>query len=461
MPVISSRADAHDAVRRGVRTWIHEGLKSSYRDAVLSGGLRALTMLATTGLTLFSWRLVAHWSTPATVGFLTVIATVPFLIPYTDLGLGVAIVNAVAEHRGDEQVRRTLLSAVRVMATTASIVLVAALALLLTNTWSIVLGSPPQTLRSAGVGATLFVVFWACAIPLGIGERLLLGSGRNYLNVLNMATAPVTSLVVLLLLHAAGFGVGVWVVAFGVGALVTGVVGVQLARAVTGLRLLGIVRDVPRPRKVPGARVVATAAPQLVVSIMSPLVLQTDRIMISHKGSVLALTTYAVAAWPYSACFGIVSLVGITLWPVLSAHRAAGTANWRRQERLMASMGVIALGLGLVIVFLGPLVSLFVIGTRPAELRATLVAFAALLLVQAVHMPNGFLQMDPAGLRWQAYSTTAMAIINLPLALALVRVLGPSGPVWSSVICYGLLIVVPLGWRARRLSLAQSALLSR
>jgi hypothetical protein len=90
----------------------------------------------------------------------------------------------------------------------------------------------------------------------------------------------------------------------------------------------------------------------------------------------------------------------------------------------------------------GPIIEWMSNGTATPELPL-LASFAALLVVQSLHVGSGILLITPAQLRFQAVCVVALVLANLPLSWVLAPVLGPTGPVLASVVTVAACQLVP------------------
>jgi hypothetical protein len=72
-----------------------------------------------------------------------------------------------------------------------------------------------------------------------------------------------------------------------------------------------------------------------------------------------------------------------------------------------------------------------------------LLAFAALLVVQSLHLTTGIMLLTPRQLRFQAVCVVALVLTNIPLSWMLVPELGAAGPVIASAITVAACQLVP------------------
>jgi O-antigen/teichoic acid export membrane protein len=141
------------------------------------------------------------------------------------------------------------------------------------------------------------------------------------------------------------------------------------------------------------------------------------------------------------------------LWNYFAGRRArTGVPVLRGQLVRMTALWVaVAAGLAVVLVAMGPAFASWWSHGQIEVSRGLMVAFGVLLVVSALQYPTATVLNDPASLRFQAVTMTAMAVVNLALSLWLVRVVGVAGPVIASCLALFFVQVVPVMLRARRL----------
>lgn len=415
-----------------------------------SAGAKLLVMGVSGVVSIVSVRLVLDHFGVAAYAQYGLLVSLGALLPFADLGMAASVINTVAsspEPATDERVRRTLLSALRVI--TCSVVVILALALLVTalQLWPVLLGD--GLLPGSGPLAALACVsVFALTLPLAVGQRVLTGLGRNHVQILLQGIAsPFFALcVVLLVVSGARAGGLLAVFSYAGGAVVAGIGTVVAVRLLPGLAG-GVLRDLPRLRSAPGAPVLDVAWPVLVQMMALPVAMQTDRLLLSHLAPAEALAQYSFG-W---ALFGIVlqtiSAAGIALWPVFA--RARSEQQVRSPLPMAAAFcgaGLLAAAaLALVLPWVAPLIS-----GGAIVLDAWLVwGLVALVAVQAAKYPLGMYMTDAAGLRFQVPPILAMVPINLALSWWWVGELGAAGPILGSAVSVLLCQVLPSAWYVR------------
>jgi O-antigen/teichoic acid export membrane protein len=276
-------------------------------------------------------------------------------------------------------------------------------------------------------------VLIAVGAPVGLGQRILAGLGRNHVSIAVMGLQTPLVLLALVLLLAWGVPAGgaVALLAYGA-ALLLSLVCAVIAGRLLGPALRTALRQVPRLRTVRGARVFDVAWPMLVIMVAVPLAMQSDRVVLSHRGGSDVLVEYNLAAQMFVPIWAVVSAGGMALWPVFARARARGSTD-SPLPMVWAFGGfaaVMATGVALLSPFLADLAS----GGRVQLGMQLVVGFAVLMVLQGLKYPLGVYLTDPAGLRFQALAIALMLPVKLALSWVLADRLGAAGPVIGSIV---------------------------
>lgn len=409
----------------------------------LSSGARALGLPVTAAAAALSTFLIIDARGAAAYGYVMLIGLLFQMIPFADLGMGAAVASAVAVRDGGEVERRrsddTLRAAFWLLVCSGSVLLVLVLLLSLGHAWTQLLGIPDRFADDAQWA--LFVTFipFAVSLPLGIGQRILLGLGKNhYVNLVAVGGPLVAVGITWLLLHTSIPSLYLAV------ATPLGVAVVSGACFVVGLRKYNApLSELLRWSAVRRSTVIdvwRSAGPMLVISIAAPIALQSDRIVLSLVSDGQQLATYSVAAQFYTPTFSLISTAAIALWPIFARETTNAHRQWRRAFWVLVGVGAAAAVLYFVLI--QPIAMLLTKNEAAVDLHLAL-AFAALILVMAAHQPSAMLLTTASGLRFQAVCAVLMLIINLPLSLVFGSLMGAPGPVWASVAATVVVQLVP------------------
>lgn len=396
------------------------------RRMLSGGGVRVIGIPVTAVLGLLNTGLIVAHTGSITYGIVNTVATLGVLLPFADLGMGVTITTAVGIAAADRDHRATAVATVR--AVLARLCLVAVVGLLLvwsvtfTGLWSVVLGRDFDTGESLLIGVAVSLFF--LALPCGVGARVLIGLDRNHVVVAVNITATGWALLCTLLLTAGG--------ADGIPYVLSGFIGTLVSNAI----LLGIaVVALPRHGMPLGGtslplgeasgatqdrppRLLAGSGWMLLIMIGLPIGLETGRLVLAHRAVPVSLSLFALGAQLYALTWSVISTSGQALWPIFARQRGDLTGNLRLWRQLVLLLGGAALVGGTCLVLVGPWLSGVISRGELVVERPQLVAFAALLLVQALHLPAGMMLTRPEELRWQAGCVAVMAAISITISIA-------------------------------------------
>ena len=410
---------------------------------VLLMGISGLVGIFTTRLIISNFGTEAY----AQYGLLTSIRD---LLPFADLGVAAAAISVIAASQNpsqDDVVRRTLLSAFRIIFLSTAAICLVAVILTVFGLWRPLLGNAMST--EAEFPAMVAMVIFAVGLPLAVGTRVLVGLGRTTRQIANQFVVAPTMFLLVSLAVALSAPAGSWLAVFSYGAnALAGALGLWQAARLLRPQLGRVARQLLRPRQFPGLRIMDVAGPMLVQMIMLPIALATDRIMLSHLAPGTELVQYSLGYQLFGIILQTVAAAGVALWPVFARNRATATVQAPWQMSFVFVAGGTALALGLCLV--SPWVVGFVSDGK-IELPATLlVAFSAYVAVEAAKFPLGMYMTDVQGLRFQIVPIIVMVPLKIGLALLLIPVLGAAGTVWSTVVAMGLCQVLVNVWWIRR-----------
>ncbi|MEZ0092379.1 hypothetical protein [Streptacidiphilus sp. EB129] len=411
---------------------------------------RAATLPLTALTALASARTVVDAVGVPGYALVTLITSLPAVLPIGDLGAGAAITEAVAGQGGDrDPVRGTLASSGRTLSHVAALIVVAGTVPAAFGAWSLLLGGAAGA--QADTAVAVASVFFACTLPLGLGRSLLAAVNRTHTVVLLQAatgflTLALTLSVAALHLPAAAFIAAGFLAQCGWGAACLLLAGRHL-----GIPALRIVLTSARGAAgAEGARVRRLAAPMAVISAASAVAYSTDRIVLSHTTGAAAVAAYSAGAQLFVPASSLVGAAGLPLWVHFARRRHTGEDSSPRRHlmRLTAAFALGGQSLGLGLVLAGPAIATWITHGRVHVGTALMLCFAALLFVQALDYPASMWLTDAAGLRFQATRAVVMATANLALSVPLAYFLGPPGPVLASFAAYAVAVAAPTLRRA-------------
>jgi O-antigen/teichoic acid export membrane protein len=386
--------------------------------------------------------LTIGYASSAQYGYINLIATLFLLIPFVDLGLGAPVVNAVADMVKDPVKEAEAVAVLRrVFAILASIGLggsAVAVAVGVVGWWPAILGLEGDASAHANIAVVATLCLFLFALPMGLGQRVLIGLGRTVsLTVLTGCTPVVT-----LGITAIGISIGaaplLLAAAQTLALLLSSVATAVYAASRLGLGWRRLLQPDGNEHPLGLSR---SAVPFFIVSVGIPVAMQSGRMVLARTADPAALAEYALAAQMYAPAVSVVTVGAVGLWPHFrSADGGPKRREWRQTVLLLLLIGA---GIGLTYMALARWAGELVSGGQIQIGSALAVGFGTLILVIAAQQPPGLLLTDEGGLRFQAYCVIAMVLVTLSLSIALSNEIGASGPAWASVIAVAGCQVLP------------------
>jgi O-antigen/teichoic acid export membrane protein len=404
-----------------------------------SAGVRILVLPVSAILGIVNTRLIIEHFGQAAYAQYGLLVGIGSLLPFADLGVSAAVMNVVAgsEHPDtDPRVRSVLTTAVRILVTSMLALLLVSAGLTLSGVWPALLGD--GLLRQSGpMVAALCLGAIAISMPVGLGQRILTGLGKNHISIafLGLQTPVVLLALLAMVQFNTGGGSYIAVLPYLVTFLLSVASTYYASRKIRPVAAQAF-RDAARLRTVKGGHVFDVAWPMLLQMIALPIAMQTDRIVLSHVSDLKNLAEYNLASQMYSPVWQVVSSAGIALWPVFARARArAGNGQRVTSPMPMAlAFGGIAAVVCVLISFASPWLSARASGGTIHLHLGVIVAFSIFMVLQATKYPLGMYMTDARGLKYQAFMIIMLMPVNLGLSWVLGVHLGAPGPVIGSAV---------------------------
>ncbi|MCQ2001756.1 MATE family efflux transporter [Arthrobacter zhaoxinii] len=379
------------------------------------------------------------------------LASFPSLLPFADLGIAAVVINAVAGSkavRTDEDVTRTLVTALRVLFGAGFVLICLSAAITLLKAWPLLLGSA-VTGSEGNTAAFLCLSLFGVCLPLVVGQRILVGLGRTTSQVAAQVVVAPFMLLCITSVIALSLPAGNFLAVFSyAGNGLVSVICLVIAHRHTRPQLGTALRRVWRVRSYRGVPVAGTALPMLIQMVALPIAMQTDRLLLSHLAGVDALAAYNLASQLYGLVLQTIAAAGLALWPVYALARREGHVESPAGPTLAFLTGGVLLGGGLALA--SPWLAGF-ISSGQIHLDLPLVlGFAAFTGLQAAKYPLGMYMTDQKGLWFQVAPILLMVPLNLGLSWWLVGVVGAGGPIIGSAVSVALCQVLPNFWYVHR-----------
>lgn len=353
------------------------------------------------------------------------VSTLPSILPSLDFGLGAEITNraavaatAPAAHISTQRAARTRLGMI------SGGFLVAVLLVSATVGWPAALGISSRP--DLNLPVTVALSLTSLSIVAASGVPTLIGFKRNVLLTVVQGSSAIVSLLVVLVLSVLGATEGYLVASASTGLAVSTWVAYICASRSRPMREARRVDHSPSDARPISFR--HTARPMLVILTSTPLAIQSGRLIIAWLVGVAAVAGYSATFSVFAPLYSVAQIGGRSLWAEFAEVRESGVdpRPLFRRSLLITSLVGFVLASGFVV--LGPvLVSFATSGKVSVPFELFLVLGFAILVI-SVHQPSGMFLTDAAGLRFQAFTSVAMAVVSVALGVALAGMLGVLSP---------------------------------
>lgn len=392
---------------------------------------------------LTSRLIIQHFGTDAYAQY-GLLSSFPALLPFADLGIAAVVINSIAGSsapREDVFVRRTITTAFRILMVSGAIIILVGLLITVCGWWPTLLGNGflPQ---GGGLAAFLCLAVFGLALPVSIGQRILVAMQRTTTQVASQViVAPFMILSIFTLVAisapAGSFLAVLSYIGNGLSLVICLALAARIIRPQIGLAL----RDVFRIRAVKGVNVIGLAWPMLIQIVALPIAMQTDRLLLSHLTDGPQLAQYNLASQLFGIILATIAAAGIALWPMYARARSASRVESPLVPTLWFLGGGVFLGGALAIV--SPWVTHFIAADKITLDGWLLFGFVVFVGLQAAKYPIGMYMTDKPGLRFQVIPIVLMIPLNLGLSWYLIGFMGAAGTVIGSAVSVLLCQVIP------------------
>jgi O-antigen/teichoic acid export membrane protein len=400
---------------------------------------RVLSFAPTAIATLLTSRLIIRGFGLAAFDSYALILALIALIPLNNLGVGAAVTSAYAEGGPtSEHSRRVTLTAARVL--TVSSLGTAAVSLLISalGAWPALIGTASGPNLYCGVAMAIYALSF---LP-GLGQSMLLGVHRNHVTVVVQTVFTPLILVGTILVIELGLSGSALMLVPPAALVAVNVATSVVASRATGISWSGVLRAMPDRRGNPGASIRALSGPVLIITLATPIALQSDRVVLSHVSTAQAVADYSVALQIFGPALALIAASAQPLWPIYAKARSEG-GRGPRLAKVVAVFCAAAVAAGAALALVAnPIAHL--IGGHDIELGFLLpVAGALTVMTAALSYPIAMSLMDPAGARVVSVCTLVALPLNIGLSVVLGHHLGAPGPLFASALVGVVVQVLP------------------
>jgi len=360
-------------------------------------------------------------------------------------GKPVALVNAIAAASGRDDrpaAAKAVSSAFFLLAAQGLLLLLVAAFAYDHVDWASIFGLTQPAARSQAAPALLILVCMiALQLPFALVYRVQEGYQETALSNIWQSLGQVMGLCLLLAVVSRGLGMP-WVVA-ALAAAPT------LAMATNGMVQFGHRRKWLRPRwrlveREQSRAVLGSGLLFCALAALSWLGIYSDSVVLSWLLGSDALAEYA-AVQRLSLIAHLFYVFITALWPAYGEAFARGDVAWVRKtfERALIASAACAIAFAAVLVVFGRELIALWLGNAVQPPPSLLWAFASFVVVNAL-MGNIAVLLSVGHLMRRQFALMALAALAaLALKVPLSSELGIAGPVWATVVAFGLCYVIP------------------
>lgn len=405
------------------------------RSVGLAFLVRVATFPVTALATLLTTYLTIQYTGSEAYGAIMLVATLFQLIPFADLGMGAVVVNVVADPDSTKDQRnRTVAGVFRVLVLAGAVVALFGLSGATLFSWSHLLGVG-GTLGGLDASTAAALAIYGMAVPFAIGQRILVGIGKNHVGIAISAASSLVTLIITFILVTFAAPLVLLAVAVPLGVLVSSVIGFVIGSRTIDLR----VRRLMERAGVSVRTLAKTAGPMLVIMVGLPLALHSGRIFLARSEPAQTLSEFTLAMQLYSPLWSFVAAASMSLWPMFARSTGApGDSQRLVRKSLIVFTGAGIVG-GLLLVAGGPWIGTLISDGSIDLSIALMASIACVLLVQTMQQVPGMFLTSSAGLRFQAIcvvALTAFVIIGTWAATPLLGAVGPPLILASGVLLF-------------------------
>jgi O-antigen/teichoic acid export membrane protein len=380
-------------------------------------------------------------------GAIAVVSTLSQLLPYADLGIGAGVMNAVSTSKAGDKARiGAVASAIRWLIVPFIVLVTLGTLGATAFSWSELLGIKASEIQGLDWATAFAIILFAVGIPMGVGQRVLVGLSMNPLAVGLSSLVSIVTLASTLLIVATAGPIAALAIAPASGALVSAAVACLIGLRLVRFRLSYVFRV--REFRSPG--LLAQGISYLVLIAALAAALQGGRVLLAQSSTLTEVASYSLMMQLYLPIWSFFSVGGIALWPIFAKMRMDGGVSQIPAISKMAGLfASAALCGGLGIVFCGGWVADLISGGEIRLSMALLLACASFLIVQAVQFVLGMALTSPADLRFQATCAVPMAVAVITLTSVTASQWGAVAPFFWAALGVALFQIVPNALRVR------------
>lgn len=291
-------------------------------------------------------------------------------------------------------------------------------------------------------GTAIAIIALAWGVPLGLGNKMLIGIDRVVIAAATGIAGPITSLTFVILLGpriSDELAVSIWPVASLASSILATTIASRRLSKEYGLSVPRLALSTRNHRANYGATV-RTSALMLTIAAATPIAYGSDRLILAWVSNLSEVAQYSLVAQLYLPATTVITTAAMSLWgavhrPVLLAPR-----------RTIVFVGVA--GAAALVTVAQPYAK-YVAGESVEVSNLLVAGFALLLIVFSMATPVAMAFVSGERLVLHAKLVAAACIANVALSASLGAVVGATGPVAASILSLSLFQLLPMLVRER------------
>jgi O-antigen/teichoic acid export membrane protein len=420
----------------------NERMRRILLSALASALARAVSVLSA----IISVPLTLHYLGFERFGIWMVISSFAILFSFADLGFGNGIMTAIASANGTGNgatMRSTVSNGYFLLMALAALIVVLLASTYKFIAWSTVFAVHTElAMREAGLALPIFIVCFSLNIPASLVQRIQTGLQQGFHASLWQGFGSTLGLCGIL---ATTFFNG------GLHWLVLSLFGAPLLTAtLNSLVFFGKMRPdlIPRRSDVSlntSLEIARLSSMFFVLQLGVGAFYGTDSIVITHLLGPDSVAAYAVPERMFSIVSTLLALALMPLWPAYAEASASGDHGWVKRTflRSMVVSIVGALVVSTLLVLFGGLLLQLWVGKSVDASLPLMVGFAVWKTIEAAGNTMSMYLNGAKAMKIQLVTVAATAISAVALKIMLVPAVGIAGAVWSTILPYALITLIP------------------
>jgi O-antigen/teichoic acid export membrane protein len=390
--------------------------------------------------------LTLHYLGAERYGMWMTLSSLIAMMSFADFGLGNGLLNSLAEANGTNdtiRARRAVSTAFFLLLGIATCLVLATLLISKFISWAQVFNvTDSRAALESGPSVTVFILFFALGLPLGILQRIQMAYQEGFANSLWQTLGNLFGLLGLVVAIRAAVGLPVLVASISAGPVMASILNWRSVFRVhhSALRPKWAHFDICCVRSL-----AAVGGVFFLMQIFGSIALSTDNIIIAQALGPKSVATYSLITRAFSIVAIVPMLFVSQLWPAYGEAYARGDLKWIRRTvytTLWVNFILVTLISIIMLIFGKALLRLWVGPSIQFPLALSIPIACSTIVITSSHAIGIFL-LGINKLRFSLVAMLLLAPVTLLSKLYLVGKVGLLGVAWATAIPYFAINTVP------------------